>query len=137
VSTFDDIAPDRWASALHLFDNGAGVPHEETTAEVWERAQLLFDAKDYTAAADLLTTVVAEHPRQTGPRLLLARAYFHSARLRRAEEQLRVLVEQDPVDHYAHLMLGRTLQRQSRHEEAAPWLRLAAAFTGDPAPTGG
>ncbi|ANS70419.1 hypothetical protein SLINC_8195 [Streptomyces lincolnensis] len=126
----DGVAPDRWASALHLFDNGAGVPHEETTAERWERALLLFDARDYSGAAKLLVPVVEEVPEQTGPRLLLARAYYHSAQLRRAEEQLREIVERDPVEHYAHLMLGRTLQRQGRKDEAEPWLRMAGAFAG-------
>ncbi|MEU1275109.1 tetratricopeptide repeat protein [Streptomyces sp. NPDC005799] len=127
----DGVAPDRWASALHLFDNGAGVPHEETTTERWERAQLLFEARDYIGAARLLAAVVEEAPEQIGPRLLLARAYYHSAQLRRAEEQLRVIVERDPVEHYAHLMLGRTLQRQGRPDEATPWLRMAAAFAGE------
>jgi hypothetical protein len=28
-------------------------------------------------------------------------------------------------------MLGRTLERQARHDEAATWLRMAAAFTGE------
>jgi predicted Zn-dependent protease len=100
------------------------------SAERWQRAQLFFDAKDYTNAAKLLAAVVDEHPEQTGPRLLLARAYYHSAQLRRAEEQLREIVERDPVEHYAHVMLGRTLQRQGRHAEAAQWLRLAEAFSG-------
>ena len=127
----DGVAPDRWASALHLFDNGVGVPHEETTAERWERAQLLFGARDYIGAAKLLVDVVEEVPEQTGPRLLLARAYYHSAQLRRAEDQLRVIVERDPVEHYAHLMLGRTLQRQGRADEAEPWLRMAGAFAGE------
>lgn len=129
---FNDYQPngeptaDQWASVLHLFD----PPHEETTAERWERAQFLFNDKDYTAAATLLTEVVDEYPDQAGPRLLLARAYYHSAQLGRAEEQLRTLVDRDPVDDYAHLMLGRTLERQGRHDEAAPWLRMAAAFSG-------
>lgn len=123
---------DRWAGALHLFDDGPGRPHEESTAERWERARLLFDAKDYIKAARLLADVVREVPEPTGPRLLLARAYYHSAQLRRAEEQLRLVIERDPVEHYAHLMLGRVLQRQGRHDEAAPWLRLAAAFAGGP-----
>ncbi|MCD7438472.1 tetratricopeptide repeat protein [Streptomyces lincolnensis] len=127
----DGVAPDRWASALHLFDNGAGVPHEETVAERWERARLLFEARDYSGAAKLLAAVVEEVPEQTGPRLLLARAYYHSAQLRRAEEQLRQIVERDPVEHYAHLMLGRTLQRQGREGEAEPWLRMAGAFAGE------
>lgn len=125
MTTFDGIAPDRLATALHLFDQG-----EPGAAESWERAQLLFEAREYAAAAELLAGVVEEHPRQAGPRLLLARAYYHSAQLRRAEEHLRVVVAQEPVDHYAHLLLGRTLERQSRHEEAAPWLRLADALAG-------
>lgn len=122
------VAADRWATALHLFDDG---PPEETTAERWTRAQLLFDARDYVPAAELLAEIVDEHPEQTGPRLRLARAYFHSARLHKAEEQLRKIIARDPVDDYAHLMLGRTLERQGRHDEAAPWLRMATAFTGD------
>lgn len=103
----------------------------ETTTQRYERARLLFDARDYAGAATLLEDIVEQHPDQTGPRLLLARAYYHSAQLRRAEEQLRTVIERNPVDDYACLMLGRTLERQSRHDEAAPWLRLAAAFTGE------
>jgi hypothetical protein len=102
-----------------------------TPAERWERAGLFFDAKDYAAAARVLGGLVEEVPEQTGPRLLLARAYYHSAQLRRAESELRLIVERDPVEHYARLMLGRTLQRQGRHEEAEPHLRLASALAGD------
>ncbi|WP_229857961.1 tetratricopeptide repeat protein, partial [Streptomyces anandii] len=88
-----------------------------TPAERWERARMFFDARDYTAAGRVLAGLVEEVPEQTGPRLLLARAYYHSAQLRRAEAQLRLIMERDPVEHYARLMLGRTLQRQGRHEE--------------------
>ncbi|MET8829503.1 tetratricopeptide repeat protein [Streptomyces sp. NPDC004610] len=102
-----------------------------TPAERWERAQKYFEAKDYTAAARVLDRLVEEVPEQTGPRLLLARAYYHSAQLGRAERELRVIVERDPVEHYARLMLGRTLERQGRHEEAGPHLRLASALDGD------
>jgi Tfp pilus assembly protein PilF len=122
-----------WSSDLRLIDKEIGVSPDATTAERWERAQQLFEAKDYIRAVKLLTDVVEEVPDQTGPRLLLARAYYHSAQLRRAEEQLREVINRDPVEHYAHLLLGRTLERQSRHDEAAPWLRMAAAFAGEPA----
>jgi FMN reductase len=138
IDNFNDYAPngepaaDRWASSLHLFDDGAGTSsHEETALERWERAQLLFEAKDYSKAARLLAVVVDEVPELTAPRLLLARAYYHSAQLGHAEEQLRLIIERDPVEHYAHQMLGRTLERQSRRDEAEQWLRLAAAFSGD------
>ncbi|MEV7284910.1 tetratricopeptide repeat protein [Streptomyces sp. NPDC093252] len=102
-----------------------------TPADRWERAQKYFESKDYTAAARVLSNLVGEVPEQTGPRLLLARAYYHSAQLRRAEQELRVIVERDPVEQYARLMLGRTLERQGRHDEAGPHLRLASALGGD------
>lgn len=121
-----EVAADRWVTATYLFGG-----HEETTAERWERAQLLFEAKDYAKAAQLLATVAEEVPFQTDLRLLLARAYYHSAQLGKAEAQLRVVVDRDPVEHYAHLLLGRTLERLGRPDEAAPWLRLAAALGGE------
>ncbi|MET7608407.1 tetratricopeptide repeat protein [Streptomyces avermitilis] len=102
-----------------------------TAAERWERAQMFFDAKDYAVAARILDRLVDEVPEQTGPRLLLARSYYHSAQLGRAEAELRVLVERDPVEHYARLMLGRTLQRQGRDDEADSHLRIASALAGD------
>lgn len=102
-----------------------------TAAERWDRARMFFDAKEYTAAARILDGLVEEVPEQTGPRLLLARAYYHSAQLRRAEEELRVIVERDPVEQYARLMLGRTLERQGRQTEAEPHLRIASALAGD------
>ncbi|MFI1326290.1 hypothetical protein EF913_32735 [Streptomyces sp. WAC04189] len=102
-----------------------------TPAERWERAGMFFDAKDYAAAARVLSGLVEDVPEQSGPRLLLARAYYHSAQLRRAEAELRTLVERDPVEHYARLLLGRTLERQGRQEEADTQLRIAAALSGD------
>ncbi|ACU34815.1 tetratricopeptide repeat protein [Actinosynnema pretiosum subsp. pretiosum] len=62
----------------------------------------------------------------------LALAHFQSAALPRAEEVLLRLVELDPSDGYARLLLGRTLSRRGRHAEALPQLKLAAALTGDP-----
>lgn len=102
-----------------------------TPAERWERAQRHFGRKNYADAARVLASLVEEVPEQSGPRLLLARAYYHSAQLWRAEAECRVLVERHPVESYARLLLGRTLERQGRQEEARPHLRLAAAMAGD------
>ena len=66
----------------------------------------------------------------TDLRLLLARAYFQSAQLGRAEATLVRVIEQAPTDSYAHLLLGRTLQRAGRHAEAARPLALAEALGG-------
>ena len=89
---------------------------------------LFFDAGDPIGAARLLEPIIAAEPGHSDVRLLLARAYFHSAQLGRAEQQLRILVERDPTDHYARFVLGRTLERQSRPAEALTQLRMAAAM---------
>jgi predicted Zn-dependent protease len=102
-----------------------------TPADRWDRAQLFFEAKEYLTAARILGGLVQEVPEQVAPRLLLARAYYHSARLAKAEEELRKVLERNPVEDYARLMLGRTLERQGRHAEAVPHLRMAHAMAGD------
>ncbi|MFD7432159.1 tetratricopeptide repeat protein [Streptomyces sp. NPDC059818] len=108
-----------------------------TAAERWERARFFFDSKEYMVAARILGGLVEEAPEQVAPRLLLARAYYHSARLGRAETELRAVLELDPVEYYARLMLGRTLERQGHPTEAATHLRVAAALSGDFTPAGG
>jgi cytochrome c-type biogenesis protein CcmH/NrfG len=94
----------------------------------YQRATVFFEAGDPRGAARILEPVLAAEPGNSGARLLLARAYYHSAQLSRAEEQLRILVERDPTDHYARYVLGRTLERQSRPGEALPHLRMANAM---------
>lgn len=100
----------------------------EDLFEEYRRAVLFLDSGDPLNAAKILERIVAAEPGRFDVRLLLARAYFHSAQLRRAEEHLRVLVEQNPSDHYARYVLGRTLERQNRPAEALPHLRMAAAM---------
>ena len=94
-------------------------------------AEMHFEQRRYIQAVELLELVVEEAPSNASARTLLARAYYHAAMLRRAEQEARTLIERSPVDAYAHLILARSLQRQSRHEEAVPHLRLAAALTGN------
>ncbi|MBQ0894420.1 tetratricopeptide repeat protein [Micromonospora sp. U56] len=94
----------------------------------YRRAAMFFEAGDPTGAARLLEPIVEAEPGNSSVRQLLARAYFQSAQLNRAEEQLRELVERDPSDHYAHHVLGRTLERLNRHADALRHLRIAAAM---------
>lgn len=108
-----------------------GYLEHGTAAERWDRGLLFFEAKEYANAALVLDGVAAEAPELLAPRLLLARAYYHSAQLSRAERELRAILERWPVEDYAQLMLGRTLERQGRAAEAAPYLRIAAATAGD------
>ncbi|MCY1137723.1 tetratricopeptide repeat protein [Actinoplanes sp. Pm04-4] len=96
--------------------------------EEYRRATFFFESGDPLGASRLLEPIVEAEPHNTAVRQLLARAYFNSAQLTKAEEQLRSLIEHDPSDHYAHHVLGRTLERGGRFREALPHLRLAAAM---------
>ena len=44
------------------------------------------------------------------------------------QQSSNAFIEHDPSDHYAHHVLGRTLERAGRFSEALPHLRLAAAM---------
>jgi tetratricopeptide (TPR) repeat protein len=116
-----------------------------TPFDRYRHAQRLFTERRYIAAARELEHLLAEtrdasthdaithdamtHDAMTGTvglgdaPLLLARSYYHSAQLGRAEATARALVEADPTDVYAVLLLARSLQRRGRHAEAATWLR--------------
>lgn len=83
-------------------------------------------------ALAVLEPALAEEPRSTGLRSLRAWAYLIRVQLGRAEEELLSLVADDPSDVWARHALGRALERQSRHAEALPHLRLAAVMSGDP-----
>lgn len=94
----------------------------------YRRATALFEAGNPADAARLLEPILAAEPGNSAVRQLLARAYFQSAQLGRAEEHLRQLIERDPSDHYAHHVLGRTLERLNRPSDALRHLRIAAAM---------
>ncbi|KAB2378879.1 tetratricopeptide repeat protein [Actinomadura montaniterrae] len=103
------------------------------TYEDFERATLFFDAKDYAGAARLLAPIAAEEPGNRAAVELLARAYFHSAQLGRAEETFRRLVDLDPCNGWAHEALARTLERRNRPAEARTYRNLARAMGVGPA----
>jgi len=81
-----------------------------------------------TEAARILTAVVEAEPTNEAALELLARAYFGSAQLHRAEETLARLVDLAPANGWARRALARTLERQSRPEDAAVHHRVADAL---------
>ncbi len=83
-------------------------------------------------ALDVIEPALTDEPGNAGLRTLRAWAFLMRAQLQRAEAELTWLVEQNPSDDWALHALGRSLERQSRYAEALPWLRLAAAMSGDP-----
>jgi Flp pilus assembly protein TadD len=92
------------------------------------RADLMLAVGQPTQAARILSPVVEAEPGNEAALELLARSYFASAQLARAEGALRQLVELAPANGWARRALARTLERLSRPEEAAPHHRMADAL---------
>jgi Flp pilus assembly protein TadD len=95
------------------------------------RADLMFAVGQPTEAARILVPVVEAEPANEAALELLARSYFGSAQLARAEEALLRLVELAPANGWARRALARTLERQSRADEAVPHHRIADALGAD------
>lgn len=104
----------------------------ETHVIEYRAAEHLLEARDPRSAVELLNPVINAHPDNTAARLLRARAYFMRAALRSAEADFQAVLEREPDNAYAHFVLGRTLQRADRGDEARRHFRLAAAL--DPRP---
>lgn len=107
---------------------------EDSPHRRWIRAQSLFAERAYREAAILLTELLDDpgdvRHELTDVRLLLARSLFHSAQLDATIRVATELLEHDPNEPYAHLLLGRALQRKGRRDEAQPHLRLAELLGG-------
>lgn len=99
-----------------------------TAYERFELAKRLFEGRKYVAAAMELEAMLDEvetlHP-TIDARLLLARSYYHSAQLGRAESTVRDLLIDSPHEPYAQLLLGRILQRTGRPDAAKGHLKMA------------
>ena len=100
----------------------------EDPYEAYRRAETFFAAGRPDVAADLLIPVLAAEPDNVAALELLARAYFGSAQLARAERTLRRLVELAPADAWARFALARALERRALADEAATHRRIAAAL---------
>ena len=96
--------------------------------ERYQRAWRLLEDRQPRQA---LEPMIEQEPDSVSLRTLRAWAYFKTAQLNRAEGDLRTLVETCPTDVWARFSLGRTLERQSRLEEALTHLRIAYAMSGD------
>jgi predicted Zn-dependent protease len=82
-------------------------------------------------ALEIVEKALEEDPRNTGLRTLRAWAFMLRVQLKKAEAELRDLVEETPDDVWCRHALGRVLERQSRLQEALPHLKMAAVMSGD------
>ena len=103
-------------------------PREIDLHSEYLRADLFFAMGNPTEAARILTRVVEAEPENEAALELLARSYYGSAQLGRAEESLGRLVALSPANAWARRALARTLERQSRHAEAVAHHRVADAL---------
>jgi len=120
----DDTAGDDTVEP-RLPEQGVTMPDD---LAAYRAAAVLYEAGDAAGAARELEPLLAGDATPKSVLELAGRAFFRSTQLRRAEDAFSRLVERDPSDAYARFALGRTLERQSRREEAAACYRLAAAM---------
>ena len=92
------------------------------------RADLFLNMGQPTEAARILVPVVEAEPANEAALELLARSYFASAQLGRAEQAVRDLLERDASDAWARVALARTLERLGHADEAAAQWRIADAL---------
>jgi predicted Zn-dependent protease len=109
-------------------DRGMTRPFELDLHSEFLRADLFLAMGQPIEAARVLEPVVAEEPANEAALELLARSYFGSAQLVRAEEVLTRLIGMAPANGWARRALARTLERQSRGAEAVPHHRVADAL---------
>jgi Flp pilus assembly protein TadD len=100
--------------------------------EQFRLAESLVSKRRPLEALRELAPVLDAEPNVPSVQLLAGRAYLQSAQLNRAEEAFLRVLEHNPSDHYARFALGRTLQRQSRLEEARGQLAMAVAMNPTP-----
>ncbi len=112
----------------------SGRPPEERGEEVYDlyrRGSALLESRDFQAAAIPLERARALEPDKTSIREALGRAYFHAGRYAAAGEEFAAVVEQSPVNDFAHFCLGRALEKTGRRAEARRHLALAACLRPD------
>jgi Flp pilus assembly protein TadD len=103
-------------------------PFEIDLHSEYLRADLFLAMGQPAEAVRIVAPVVEAEPGNESALELLARAYFGSAQLVRAEQTLHRLVELAPANGWARRALARTLERQSRGNEAAVHHRVADAL---------
>jgi predicted Zn-dependent protease len=106
----------------------ARQPYEIDLHSEYLRADLFLAMGQPIEAAKVLEAVLAAEPDNQAALELMARSYFGSAQLSRAEKALTQLVELAPANAWARRALARTLERQSRATEAAVHHRVADAL---------
>jgi thioredoxin-like negative regulator of GroEL len=117
--------PDRPDRPDHRLTGPGG---EQNAHDAYQQALALVQEGRPIEAAQIAAPLEQLDPIPEAFLEVLARAYFASAQLGRAERVLRRLIDQAPVNGWAHRALARTLERRSAGPEAVRYHRLADGF---------
>lgn len=118
---YENITDDQIAAFIESDSRPRRLPEEVRRLR---DAEEMLALKDPLAALQFLAPLLREHPDHPDVMLLATRAYFKSAQLNKALELAEKMVEANPADFYARMLLGRTLQRLGRADEARGHLRM-------------
>lgn len=99
--------------------------------ERFRHAEEMLARRQPRDAIRMLKGVVEAEPDNASGWELIGRAYFAAALLKPAEDAFRRLIALEPTSGWAHVALGLTLDRQSRHREGATYHRMAAVMDPD------
>ena len=99
--------------------------------DLFRRGSELLEAGDFAAAAVPLEHARRLEPDKTSIREALGRAYFRSGRFEQAGVEFAAVVEQAPVNDFAHFCLGKALVKTGRREETRHHAVLAAGMRPD------
>jgi Flp pilus assembly protein TadD len=103
----------------------------ETVYDLFQRGSQLLEAGDFAAATVPLERARRLEPDKTSIREALGRAYFRSGRFEQAGAEFAAVVEQAPVNDYAHFCLGKALAKTGRPTAARRHATLAASMRPD------
>lgn len=103
----------------------------ELVYDLYTRGSALLEAGDFAAAAVSLERARLMEPGKTSIREALGRAYFRSGRFEQATEEFAAVVEQAPVNDFAHFCLGKALAKTGHPREARKHATLAATMRPD------
>ncbi|THV38554.1 tetratricopeptide repeat protein [Glycomyces buryatensis] len=117
----DQITDDQIAAFIDSDARERQVPEE---TQRLRDAEEMLTKRDPLAALKFLEPLLRDHPDHPDVQLTAARAYFKSAQLNKALALAEKMVEANPADFYARRLLGRTLERLNRADEARGHLRM-------------
>jgi len=110
---------------------GRSDQRAEMVYDLFQRGSQLLEAGDFAAATVSLERARGLEPDKTSIREALGRAYFRSGRFEQAGHEFAAVVEQAPVNDYAHFCLGKALAKTGRRTDARRHATLAASMRPD------